>query len=47
VIVNDGYEEGVLVNIVGDMDPELVGKMIGSMDDLPDLGELGIDLDQG
>jgi hypothetical protein len=47
VIVNDGYEEGVLVNIVGDMDPELVGKMIGSMDDLPDLGELGIDIEHG
>ena len=45
VIVNDGYEEGVLVNIVGDLDPELVGRMIGSMDNLPDLDELGIDLD--
>jgi hypothetical protein len=47
VIVNDGNEQGVLVNIVGDLDPELVGRMIGSMDELPDLDELGIDLDQG
>jgi hypothetical protein len=47
VIVNDGFEEGVLVNIVGDLDPELVGKMMGSLDSLPDLDELGIDIDQG
>ena len=46
VIVNDGYEEGVLVNIVGDLDPELVGRMIGSMDSLPDLDELGIDINR-
>jgi hypothetical protein len=42
VIVDDGNEEGVLVNIVGDLDPELVGRVIGSMDRLPDLDELGI-----
>ena len=47
VLVNDGFEEGVLVNIVGDMDPELVGRLIGSMDSLPDLDELGIDIGQG
>ena len=46
VIVNDGFEDGVLVNIVGDLDPELVGKMMGSLDSLPDLDELGIDIDQ-
>jgi hypothetical protein len=46
VLVNEGFEEGVLVNIVGDLDPQLVGKMIGSMDSLPDLDELGIDIGQ-
>jgi hypothetical protein len=46
VLVNDGFEEGVLVNIVGDLDPELVGRLIGSMDSLPDLNELGIDIGQ-
>jgi hypothetical protein len=47
VIVNDSFEEGVLVNIVGDLDPGLVGKMIVSMDSLPDFDELGIDIGQG
>ncbi len=47
VLVNDGFEDGILVNIVGDLDPQLVGKMIGSLDSLPDLDELGIDINQG
>jgi hypothetical protein len=47
VLVNDDFEEGILVNIVGDLDPQLVGRMIGSLDSLPDLDELGIDISQG
>lgn len=43
VLVNDAYQEAVLVNIVGDFDPRLIGSLMSSMDDL-DLGELGIDL---
>jgi hypothetical protein len=46
VLVNDAFEEAVLVNIVGSLDPELTGRLIGSMDQLPDLDELGIDLEQ-
>jgi hypothetical protein len=45
VLVNDSFEEAVLVNIVGEMDPELVGRLIGSMDQMPDLDELGIEID--
>jgi len=47
VLMNDGFEDGVLVNIVGDLDPQLVGRLIGSMDGLPDLDGLGIDISQG
>jgi len=46
VLVNDAFEEAVLVNIVGSLDPQLVGSMIGSLDQLPDLDELGIDFEQ-
>jgi hypothetical protein len=45
VLVNDAYEEAVLVNIVGDFDPSLIGSLMSSMDDL-DLDELGVDLGQ-
>jgi len=44
VLVNDAFQEAVLVNIVGSLDPQLVGKLIGSLENLPDLDELGIDL---
>lgn len=44
VLVNDDNEDAVLVNIVGRLDPRLIGRMIARMDDLPDLDELGIDL---
>jgi len=46
VLVNADSEEAVLVNIVGRMDPRLLGRMLASMDQLPDLDELGIELDQ-
>ncbi len=44
VLVSDDFEEAVLVNIVGRLDPRLIGKLIASMDELPDLDELGINL---
>ena len=37
VLVNDGDEEIVLVNIVGDIDPVVLGKMIAKADQLPNL----------
>jgi hypothetical protein len=45
VLVNADNEDAVLVNIVGRLDPRLIGRMIARMDDLPDLDELGIDLE--
>jgi hypothetical protein len=44
VLVSDDFEEAVLVNIVGRLDPRLIGRLIASMDELPDLDELGVDL---
>ena len=37
VLVNDGAEEIVLVNIVGDIDPRVLGRAIASMDEIPNL----------
>jgi len=40
VLVNDGGEEVVLVNIVGSFDPKTLGRVIATMDEMPDLDEL-------
>ena len=37
VLVNDGAEEIVAVNIVGVIDPRTLGRLIASMDEMPDL----------
>jgi len=37
VLVNDSTEEIVVVNIVGNIDPRILGRLIASMDDMPDL----------
>jgi hypothetical protein len=37
VLVNDGAEEIVVVNIVGDIDPRVLGRVIAGMDEMPDL----------
>lgn len=37
VLVNDSAEEIVLVNIVGDIDPRVLGRAIAGMDEIPDL----------
>jgi len=37
VLVNDGAEEIVVVNIVGNIDPRVLGRLIGSMDEIPNL----------
>lgn len=40
VIVNEGGEELVLVNIVGSIDPVAFGRILAGMDEMPDLDEL-------
>jgi hypothetical protein len=42
--VNSDGDEVVLANIVGTMDPALVGKVLAKLENFPDLQELGIDL---
>jgi hypothetical protein len=37
VLVNDGAEEIVVVNIVGNIDPRVLGRLIASMDEIPNL----------
>ena len=37
VLVNDSAEEIVVVNIVGTIDPRVLGRLIASMDEMPDL----------
>jgi len=37
VLVNDGAEEIVMVNIVGNIDPRVLGRLISSMDEIPNL----------
>ena len=44
LLVNDGDADIVLANIVGSMDPRLIGKVLAKLDDFPDLEALGIDL---
>jgi len=44
LLVNGDGDEVVLANIVGAMDPELLGKVLGKLEDL-DLEKLGIDVD--
>jgi len=44
LLVNSDGEEMVLANIVGTMDPRLVGKVLAELEDFPDLVGLGIDL---
>jgi hypothetical protein len=39
VLVHDGDDEVVLVNIAGDMDPELIGSLISNIDQLDGLRE--------
>jgi len=39
VLVDDGEEEVVLVNIAGDMDPEVIGSLISNIDQLEGLRE--------
>jgi hypothetical protein len=36
-MVSDGGEEVVLVNVVGSIDPVLLGRVIGKLDELPNL----------
>lgn len=36
VIVNDGGDEVVLVNVAGAIDPVLLGRLLANLDDLPD-----------
>jgi hypothetical protein len=44
VLVNDGEDdESIFVNIVGDISPEELGQLTGSIDGLDDLGDLGSD----
>jgi hypothetical protein len=40
VIVNEGGDEVVLVNIVGSIDPVAFGRILAGMDEMPDLDEL-------
>ena len=40
VLVNDGGEEVVLVNIVGDIDPVVLGKALSDLDQLKDYEHL-------
>jgi len=40
VLVNDSAEEIVVVNIVGNIDPRVLGRLIANMDEMPDLDEL-------
>jgi hypothetical protein len=37
VLVNDSGEEIVVVNIVGNIDPRVLGRLIANMDEMPDL----------
>jgi len=37
VLVNGGAEEIVVVNIVGNIDPRVLGRLIASMDEIPNL----------
>jgi hypothetical protein len=43
LVYSDG-DEVVLANIVGTMDPRLVGKVVAKLEDFPDLDELGVHL---
>ena len=40
LLVNDSNEELVLVNIVGDIDPVMLGKVLADVDNLPNLDAL-------
>lgn len=40
VMVLDGDDEVALVNIAGDIDPAMISRLMASMDELPDLGDL-------
>ena len=40
VLVNDSGEEIVVVNIVGNIDPRVLGRLIANMDEMPDLEDL-------
>lgn len=40
VLVNDSAEEIVVVNIVGNIDPRVLGRLIANMDEMPDLDDL-------
>ena len=37
VLVNDSAEEIVVVNVVGNIDPRVLGRLIANMDEMPDL----------
>ena len=37
VLVNDSGEEIIVVNIVGNIDPRVLGRLIANMDEMPDL----------
>ena len=39
VLVNDSAEEIVVVNIVGNIDPKILGRLIANMDEMPDLDQ--------
>ena len=39
VLVNDSAEEIVVVNIVGNIDPRVLGRLIANMDEMPDLDQ--------
>ena len=40
VLVNDGGEEAVVVNIAGPIDPRVLGRLLSNMGEMPDLEEL-------
>ena len=42
-MVNDEDEEIVLVNVVGDIDPVVLGKLLAKADQMPDLGQFMVD----
>jgi hypothetical protein len=46
IMVFDGEEEAVLLNIVGTLDPQVIGKLMGSVGEL-DLEQLGVELAAG
>jgi hypothetical protein len=45
LLVNDDDDEIVLVNILGDIDPEVLGKMLAAADQMPNLEELMINVE--